>query len=140
MDADMATRPHSLRRRSSRGFTLIEVLISILVFSFGVLGAVALQAVAVQMGTQNGDRSRASMLANEMVSTLWAKQTASPASGDLAAWQGRVSNAAASGLPNGAGAVSSCGTNCATVTVTWKAPSAKAADPSNKYSTNVVIQ
>jgi type IV pilus assembly protein PilV len=130
--------PH--RRRSSRGFTLIEVMISLLVFSFGVLGAAAMQAIAVQNGTQNGDRSRAAMLANEMVSNLWGKQSATPVAGDLTAWQGRVSNAAATGLPNGSGTVTSCGTNCATVNVYWKAPSAKAAAASSAYSTNVVIQ
>ena len=66
----MQPRRACLPRRPTRGFTLIEVLISILVFSFGLLGAAAMQAVAVQAATQNGDRSRAGLLANEMVSTL----------------------------------------------------------------------
>jgi len=30
--------------------------------------------------------------------------------------------------------------NCAVVTITWKAPSAKAAAVSNRYATTVVIQ
>ena len=133
-------------RRASQGFTLVEVLISILVFSFGLLGAAALQSVAVQMGTQNADRSRAAVLANEMVSLLWAKQTATLTSTDpdLIAWKAKVSNAQGSGLPNGVGALAACtGTtvsNCATVTITWKAVSAKATANSNQYTTNVVIQ
>lgn len=137
----MHTPSHAPRsRRSSRGFTLIEVMISLLVFSFGVLGAAAMQSLAVQNGTQNGDRSRAAMLANEMVSKLWGTQSATPVATDLTAWQGRIANAAATGLPNGSGTVTSCGTNCATVNVYWKAPSAKAAAASSAYSTNVVIQ
>jgi len=138
-------RRHSPARRSRhaiQGFTLIEVLISILVFSFGLLGAAAMQAVAVQAATQNGDRSRAAMLANEMVSALWATQSSTPAAGDLAAWQAKVATPAASGLPNGAGTVAACAgvANCAVVTVTWKAPSAKVSASASRYVTTVVIQ
>ena len=77
-----------------------------------------------------------------MVSLLWAKQTSAPVATDtdLVNWKARVSNAAATGLPNGVGTVTSCGTNCATVKVTWKATSAKTTDAPSQYSTNVVIQ
>ncbi|HEY8975915.1 MAG TPA: prepilin-type N-terminal cleavage/methylation domain-containing protein [Burkholderiaceae bacterium] len=129
-------------RRSTRGFTLIEVLIAILVFSFGLLGAAAMQAVAVQAATQNGNRSRAALLANEMVSTLWATQSSTPAPADLAAWTSKIATPSASGLPNGSGTVTACTgvANCAVITVTWKAPSAKTAAASNRYTTTVVIQ
>jgi len=129
-------------RRPIRGFTLVEVLVAILVFSFGLLGAAAMQAVAVQAATQNGDRSRAALLANDMVSTLWAAQSSTPASADLAAWTARVATPSVSGLPNGAGTVTACAgvANCAVITVTWKAPSAKTAAASNRYTTTVVIQ
>ncbi|MBW8758115.1 MAG: prepilin-type N-terminal cleavage/methylation domain-containing protein [Burkholderiales bacterium] len=138
----MQPRRAPLPRRSTRGFTLIEVLISILVFSFGLLGAAAMQAVAVQAATQNGDRSRAGLLANEMVSTLWAAQSSTPVPGDLAAWRAKVATPAVSGLPNGSGTVAACAgvANCAVITITWKAPSAKAAAASNRYTTTVVIQ
>jgi len=138
----MQPRRACLPRRPTRGFTLIEVLISILVFSFGLLGAAAMQAVTVQAATQNGDRSRAGLLANEMVSMLWAAQSATPASADLDAWRARIATPAVSGLPNGAGTVTVCSgvANCAVITVTWKAPSAKAAAASNWYTTTVVIQ
>jgi len=138
----MQPRRACLPRRPTRGFTLIEVLISILVFSFGLLGAAAMQAVAVQAATQNGDRSRAGLLANEMVSTLWAAQSATPATSDLDAWKAKVAAPAVSGLPNGSGTVTACTgvANCAVITVTWKAPSAKASAASNRYTTTVVIQ
>lgn len=129
-------------RRSCGGFTLIEVMISILVFSIGVLGTVALQALAVKSQTQNGDRSRAALLANEMVSTMWANRSAAPSPSDLAAWQAKVAGAAAKGLPHASGSVAACAAvaNCAMVTVEWKAPSAKAAAAANRFTTAVVIQ
>jgi type IV pilus assembly protein PilV len=129
-------------RRAIQGFTLIEVLISILVFSFGLLGAAAMQAMAVKVATQNGDRSRAAMLASEMVSTLWASQSSTPSSGDLAAWKVKVATPTVSGLPGGIGSVAPCVgiANCAVVTVTWKAPSARASDNASRYATTVVIQ
>jgi len=141
----MLTMPprHAPRlRRSTRGFTLIEVLISILVFSFGLLGAAAMQAMAMQAATQNSDRSRAALLANEMVSTMWAAQSSTPAAADLAAWTAKVATPSVSGLPNGAGTVAACAgvVGCAVITITWKAPSAKVAAASNRYTTTVVIQ
>ena len=126
-------------RRSLQGFTLIEVMISILIFSLGLMGTVALQALAVQMATQNTDRSRAAILANEMVSQLWAGQSATPT--DLAGWQAKVSNPAVSGLPNGTGSVTTTtSTNTAVILVTWKAPSAASGAASSNYATTVVIQ
>ncbi|MFL6697682.1 MAG: type IV pilus modification protein PilV [Vitreoscilla sp.] len=127
------------RQRPSKGFTLIEVMISVLIFSFGVLGTVALQARAVQFAEQNGDRSRAALLANEMVSKLWAGQSATPDPTVLANWQSAVSSATSSGLPNGTGTVATSGST-ATVTIRWQAPSATAGSAYNSYSTTVVIQ
>lgn len=128
--------------RSSRGFTLVEVLISILVFSFGLMGAAALQALAVQMATQNGDRARAAALANEMVTSLWNNQSSTPTSSYLTTWTAMVSNAAGSGLPNGSGSVAACTgiANCAVITITWRAPSAKSTAQASQYQTSVVIQ
>ena len=37
-----------LRRRATGGFTLVEVLVSIVVLSFGMLGIVGVQAFALQ--------------------------------------------------------------------------------------------
>ncbi len=127
------------QRGAMQGFTLIEVMISVLIFSVGLLGTAALQARAVQMATQNEDRSRAAILANEMVAQLWANQSATPA--DLAGWKAKVANAAVSGLPNGVGAVATtASTSTAVITITWKAPSAPKGAPANSYTTTVVIQ
>ncbi len=126
-------------RRASAGFTLIEVLISILIFSLGVLGTVALQARAAQFTEQNGDRSRAAVLANELVSNMWAHQSATPDSTYLSSWTTAVSNPGVSGLPNGSSKVATTG-NSATITVYWKGPTVAATAASASYSTTVVIQ
>jgi type IV pilus assembly protein PilV len=137
-----AIAPSARRRGSAAGFTLIEVLVSILVFSFGVLGVVGMQARLLQASTQNADRARASLLANEIVSTMWAKQTADITSlSDYAAWQRRVSTPTASGLPRGVGAVSKPDANGqVTVTVTWHPPSMADANALNLFTTTVAIQ
>lgn len=136
----MTTPALSLRRRRwVAGFTLVEVMMSILIFSVGVLGTVALQARTAGFAEQNSDRSRASLLANEMVSSLWANQSALPDSTFYQAWQTRVGNAAASGLPNGVGTVTTTGST-ATILITWKSPSANKTSASARYTTTVVIQ
>ena len=54
--------------------TLIEVLVSLLIFSFGFLGLIGMQARAVQLSTDAEDRSRAALLANDIVTTMWTQK------------------------------------------------------------------
>jgi type IV pilus assembly protein PilV len=54
----------------SRGFTLIEVLVSLLVFSLGVLAMVGLQASAVRMSTDARDRGTATFMADQLLGRL----------------------------------------------------------------------
>jgi type IV pilus assembly protein PilV len=129
-------------RRRQGGFTLIEVLVALLVFSLGVLGVVGMQARAVQFSTQAGDRARAAMLANEIVSQMWAQQTAVLDSDTITRWQARFRDAAA-GLPNGAGTVTTTtaadGSVTAKVTVTWQAPSMSGTSSTNQFVTTVAM-
>jgi type IV pilus assembly protein PilV len=133
---------HSPRRRA-RGFTLIEVLVAILIFSFGVLGVVGMQARMLQSSTQNGDRSRASLLANEMASTMWTQQSVTLTGTMLSDWQALVIDPTKSGLPNASGTVSYAtvgGVTTATITVTWRpVNAASAASSNNQFTTTVVI-
>lgn len=132
--------------KTQSGVLLIEVMIAILIFSFGLLGLAGLQANATQNSTNAEERIRASLLANDMVSMLWVKQSvnntnttaaiSTAAAADITAWQTQV---AASGLPNAAGTVAFAG-NLATVTITWKSPSKKAADNSNQYVTSIAVK
>lgn len=130
---------HSSRRhRGARGFTLIEVLISILIFSVGILGAVAMQARMAQVTVQNGDRARASMLADEVASQMWLKHSADIANADsnfYKAWVTRVSTPTTAGLSQATGAVSyASSTKISTITITWSNQST-----SHSFVTSVVI-
>ena len=66
----MASRKHPTPRVPQSGFTLIEVLISILVCSFGILGAVALQASAIKMSTDAQQRAEATFLADQLLARM----------------------------------------------------------------------
>jgi len=61
-----------------RRHDLIEVLVAILIFSFGLLGFVGLQARAIQFSASAEDSNRAALLANELASQLVTAQSASP--------------------------------------------------------------
>jgi type IV pilus assembly protein PilV len=115
------------------GALLIEALIAILIFSFGLLGLVGMQAISIQNSTNAEERIRASMLVNDMVSTMWINKSTNP-SADIGTWQTSVTSA----LPNGVGTVTISGKE-ATVAVTWKSPSKKSTDNSSHYETTVAM-
>lgn len=139
----MHSTPHA-----QRGFTLIEVLVSILIFLFGVMGLIALQSRVTQLSNDAEDRNRAALLANEGVQIAWASGTSgalNPAA--YAAWQAAVAtpqnNTGAGvssgllGLPNGQGTIvlnpGAATPNTWTVTITWQEPSSNV---THSYSTS----
>jgi type IV pilus assembly protein PilV len=54
-----------------RGASLIEALIAILIFAFGVLALVGLQASATSAATKSKFRIDAGLLASQCIATLW---------------------------------------------------------------------
>jgi len=102
------------RARAQGGSILLEVLIAILVFSFGILGIVGLQAVSIKMTNDAKDRVDASLVANQIAATLWVVDPA-----DLPSWDGKTD--AVPGLPDGVYAVAVDGSQVA-ITVNWKQP------------------
>lgn len=100
--------------RTQDGSILLEVLIAILVFSFGILGIVGLQAVSIKMTNDAKDRVDASLVANQIAATLWVVDPA-----DLPSWDGKTD--AVPGLPDGVYAVAVDGSQVA-ITVNWKQP------------------
>ena len=120
--------------------TLLEVLVGILIFSIGILGIVGLQARAVQLSVDSEDRSRAALLANEIVSTMWTQNTLTLPTATTDAWLARVQDPTVSGLPSANGTVSAPDVNgVVTVTITWRSPAKIAADGDSTYSTRVVM-
>ena len=121
-----------------QGFALLEVLVSILIFSFGVLGLVGLQARAISLSTDAEDRNRAALLANDVASAMWLGKSVSVDTSAGSAWQKRVADQANGGLPNGAIAVTSEGTNSVDILITWKAPS-HANESGSSFTTRVTL-
>lgn len=124
------------RSRRQRGFTLLETLVAIVIFSVGLLGIVALQARTVQMSVDGEDRNRAALLADEVVAAMWSSGTASLSTADVNAWAARVSAA----LPGATGTVSAPDTDgVVTVSITWRPGSRAATESSSSYTTKVAI-
>jgi type IV pilus assembly protein PilV len=64
-------RLHPIPRRQA-GYLLLEALISIVIFSVGLLGIVGLQAASIKHSGDARDRIDASFLANQLVGRMWA--------------------------------------------------------------------
>ena len=123
--------------RGSRGVSLIEVLIVVLLFSFGLTGLVAIQARAVQYSVSAEDSGRAALLANELAAQMWAANTVNLPTADIDAWTARVTDASNGGLPNGTAEVTVNG-NVARVTIQWRPPRA-AVGQESRYVTDILI-
>lgn len=140
-----ATRPERrLRRPRQSGMTLIEVLVAILVFSFGLLGLAGLQVQALRFSTSAEDTNRAALLANQMafaiVDTGKTNQAVDNPAG-YGPWQAVVATPASGGLSNGVGTVVPVDATTATVTITWRATTARAgsANSTSRYVTQVAL-
>lgn len=109
---------------SQAGFTLLEVLVAILICSFGLLGIVGLQVRAMQYSVSAEDSNRAILLANEITTEMYTLKTLTLPTTVTDAWQLRVADPSAGGLPNGVGTVDvDTATQVATVTIQWRAGS-----------------
>jgi len=111
--------------RPQRGVALIEALVSIVIFSFGVLGLIGLEASAINYSVDAEDRNRAALFASEIASTMWLNGTVSM-TGTLATqystWQTNIANTALpTGLPNGNLVITPTAgtTNSADIAITW---------------------
>lgn len=138
------TRRLAVRRRMD-GVVLIEVMIALLIFMFGVLGLVGLQASVTRATSDSKFRADASYLADEMVGRLWSDQnnvasydsTTCSATLLCSEWQSKV----AAGIPNGVGSVTVTTVDAtahiydATIAITWTGPGGQA----HTYSTHTTI-
>jgi type IV pilus assembly protein PilV len=123
------------RRRAARGISLIEVLVVLVLFSFGLIGMVGLQARALQTSVGAEDSARAALLANDIASRMWGARSVTLDAAIVEEWNDRVADATQGGLPNGEGTVTVAG-NVATIRVTWRAPH-EPSTASHVYQTQV---
>ncbi len=63
-------RPGSRSGHRAGGFTMIEVLVALLVFSLGILAMVSMQATAARMATDARDRAIATFLADQLLARM----------------------------------------------------------------------
>jgi len=122
--------------------SLIEVLLALLIFSLGMLGTVGMQALAVKNSVDAEDRSRAALMANEIVSQMWMAKTLSLPTATTDAWVARLQNQQVSGLPNATGTTGTAivdGVLVSTVTITWRSPARRSTDPLATYITQVAM-
>jgi type IV pilus assembly protein PilV len=59
-----------MTRKTQAGFTLIEVLVAVLVFSLGILAMTGLQASAIRMSTDAQQRAEATYLADQLLARM----------------------------------------------------------------------
>lgn len=130
------TKNKSNSPRRVRGFTLLEVLIALLVLSFGLLGLAALQAYSVKANQSANFRSQATAFANMMLDNIRANRanlssyysndyeeaacdtdpvTTPAAAFELGKWQQQINCR----LPNGRGAVAPISDTEVAVCIRW---------------------
>lgn len=124
-------------RTAAAGMSLIEVLVAVLLISFGLLGLVSLQSRSAQFSVGAEDRQRAAMLAADLAASMWGARTVNLGAGVVSAWAAQVAQPANGGLPNGVGTVVVTN-NVARITVQWRAPNV-AAGQENRYVTDVLV-
>jgi type IV pilus assembly protein PilV len=116
------------RARFQRGVTLLEVLISIVVLSIGLLGYAGLQTLSLKNNTSAFQRSQATLLTYDIVDRMRANrpkvllgdyQVGMGASGndpDVITWKNNV----AAALPDGDASIDgNLGTGIVTITIQW---------------------
>jgi len=62
---------HAKKSALQRGYLLIEALVSILIFSTGILAIFSLQAASIQNSADAKYRADASFLANQIIGYMW---------------------------------------------------------------------
>lgn len=117
--------------RTSRGFTLLEVLITVVIFSIGLLGLAGLQATGIKLNHSSLLRTQATLLAYDVADCMRANRgsvaayeiamnDSKPSAGgplvqqDIRGWLERLEQM----LPGADGSVSLNG-NRATIAVRW---------------------
>lgn len=124
----------------SRGLTLVEILIALLVLSIGLLGLAGLQTLSLQFNTSAYQRTQATALAYEMADRMRANRSGAlagaydtalgapqdcdpgvqadvtPGAGEVEVWLNKL----ACRLPQGTGAIERSGAGTqVTLTVQW---------------------
>lgn len=131
------------RRRDQRGFSMIEVLVTVLILAIGLLGLAGLQSTALRSNHSAYLRSQATVLAYDIADRMRANRNAALNDGynvglgavtgsgmvaqDLIAWKGNLQAM----LPSGDGTVTRAAERF-TIMVQWDDSRAENADGTTK--------
>ena len=127
--------------RSQNGSSLIEALVAVMIFSFGVLGLAGLQGVMLRSQSDAKYRTDAAFMASEVMGLAWTDRTnlslyaTTPTTvcthSKCADWVAKVGR----GLPDGkATVIYTAATRDLLITVAWTMP-----DGAHQYVTNAII-
>jgi type IV pilus assembly protein PilV len=130
-------------RTVPRGLSLIEVLVAMTIFSFGILGLLGMHARALTNFSDAKYRTDAALLADSLVNDIWVNRanianyaySGSGGSTQLQPWLSEVKSV----LPNSNATVAVSGTNVV-VTLTWQPPNAAAAGQTHQHVEISTIQ
>jgi len=97
------------------GSVLLEGLIAVLIFSFGILGLVGLQAASAKNTTQAKERIDASLVANQRIAQMWVDRN------NLLGYVENSPGTSITDLPNGRRITAVAGDEV-TITLNWQMP------------------
>ena len=140
----MKNRRHQRSRyaanTSQRGVMLIEALVAIIIFSFGVLGLVGLQATMTKAQSASKYRAAAAHLAHQLIGTIWSDTPNLAQYADAqcssharcADWTGKVART----LPGGSATVAAnSATGVVTISISWT----HAGEATHTYTTQTAL-
>lgn len=121
------------------GATLLESLVAILIFSFGLLGLIGLQAASIRNTAEAKYRADAAFLANQIIGEMWADNIANlnsyahfPADGacvpsgaasgygKVTTWLGNINSTLPGAASTKQQIVVNAANNLVTVTICWQ--------------------
>lgn len=120
--------------RQQQGMMMIEALIGILIFSFGILAMMGLQAISIKNTIEAKYRTEASFVANKIIGEMWTEcgvtctnlsafDTASGTNAKMTAWRSEVAALLPGVVVGGTNSPTIVvAGNTVTVTVYWKIP------------------
>jgi type IV pilus assembly protein PilV len=119
----MLSNRNSIKRKQT-GFLLIEVLVSLLIFSIGLLALIGMQNFSINDTLHGKYRTDASYLANSIVGQMMIDRNniSSYADGGSSTNRSNWDTQVSAALPNGTTSISITGGSTVTVVIGWKNP------------------
>ncbi len=118
---------------------------AVLIFAFGVLGLIGLEAQAINFSIDAEDRNRAALFASDIASYMWLNGSVAVSATQYATWQAAIKVPTGTGLPGGTLSITPTAgtTNSADILITWVAQSEQSAtaatSPTHQLTTRVTV-